>query len=76
MHGLKETFEGQVDFFDLNIDDASLNTLRQDHKINGRSQYVLLSPDGEPLRIWYGPLDARSMEAQVTAILRDNGYEN
>lgn len=74
MHGLKETFEGQVDFFDLNIDDASLNQLRQSHKINGRSQYVLLAPDGEVLRIWFGPLDAGSMEAQFNATLRDNGY--
>jgi len=72
--GLKETFEGRVDFFDLDIDDASLNKLRQAHNVNGRSQYVLLAPDGEILRIWFGPLDAGSMEAQVSATLRDNGY--
>ena len=74
MNGLKDTFEGQIDFFDLDIDDASLTQLRQSHKINGRSQYVLLAPDGEILRIWFGPLDPSSMEAQVAATLRDNGY--
>lgn len=74
MNGLKDTFEGQVDFFDLDIDDASLNNLRQSHKINGRSQYVLLAPDGEVLRIWFGPLDASSMEAQFASILEENGY--
>ena len=74
MNGLKETFEGQVDFFDLDIDDASLNQLRQTHRINGRSQYVLLAPDGEILRTWFGPLDADSTEAQLSAVLRDNGY--
>lgn len=73
--GLKSTFEGQVDFFDLDIDDPELDKLRQEQRINNRSHYILLAPDGETvLRQWFGPLDAGSMEAQVAAVLRDNGY--
>ena len=75
MDGLKSTFEGQIDFFDLDIDDPDLTTLRQEQGINNRSHYILLAPDGETvLRQWFGPLDINSMEAQVTAVLRDNGY--
>lgn len=72
--GLKETYASQLDFFDLNIDDASLNQLRQANNITNRSQYVLLAPDGTILRQWFGPLDSSSMEAQIAAVLRDNGY--
>ena len=75
VNGLKRTFEGQVDFFDLDIDDPDLDALRQAQRINNRSHYILLAPDGETvLRQWFGPLDASSMEAQLTAVLRDNGY--
>ncbi len=75
MDGLKSTFEGQVDFFDLDIDDPELDKLRQEQRINNRSHYILLAPDGETvLRQWFGPLDPGSMEAQVAAVLRDNGY--
>ena len=74
MDGLKGTFEGEVDFFDLDIDDASLNDLRRDKGISGRSQYVLLAPDGETvLQQWFGPLSP-STDEQIAGILKDNGY--
>lgn len=73
--GLKGTFEGRVDFFDLNVDNSAIEKLRQEKRINGRSHYILLAPDGETvLRQWFGPLDRNSMEAQVAALLEENGY--
>ncbi|MEM9775627.1 MAG: hypothetical protein AAF902_13685 [Chloroflexota bacterium] len=74
MNGLKGTFQGRVDFFDLDIDDASVDALRRELDINNRSHYILLAPDGETvLREWFGPLNS-TMNAQVTAILEENGY--
>ena len=75
MDGLKGTFQGRVDFFDLDIDDASVDALRKQLNVNQRSHYILLAPDGETvLRQWFGPLDSGSMNAQVSAILEENGY--
>ena len=74
VNGLKGTFQGRVDFFDLNIDDPAIDALRNELQINNRSHYILLAPDGETvLRQWFGPLNS-SMNEQVTAILEENGY--
>ncbi|MEM8857111.1 MAG: hypothetical protein AAGD96_02245 [Chloroflexota bacterium] len=75
MNGLKGTFQGRVDFFDLDVDDASADGARSQLNVNQRSHYILLAPDGETiLRQWFGPLDINSMDAQVSALLEENGY--
>ncbi len=70
MNGLKTTFEGQVDFFDLNIDDPSLDGLREEFDISGRSQYILVDANGNVVRRWFGPLNP-TITQEVNALLEE-----
>jgi len=68
VNGVKNEFAGQVDFFDLNIDDPSLDGLRTEFDISGRSQYILLDSNGEVVRRWFGPLSP-SLDQELQALL-------
>ena len=69
MSGLKETFEDQVEFIDLDWDDRSLNDIRQQLGITDRTQYVLVNSDGEIVQRWYGILNEGSVENDIESLL-------
>lgn len=68
MNGLKNEFAGQVDFFDLNIDDPGLDGLRTEFDISGRSQYLLVDGNGEIVRRWFGPISP-TINQEVQALI-------
>lgn len=73
MNGIKGAQAGRVDFFDLDWDDKSLDSVRGQFEISGRSQYVLLDADGTVLRRWFGPLNS-TLSVEIDAVLAEAGY--
>lgn len=69
MHRLEEQFSDRVDFVWLNIDDSTTLPMRQQYDIVARSQYVLVAPDGSPVKRWFGYLDEASVAAEIEAYL-------
>lgn len=67
MHGLENTFKGQVDFIHLNIDFQETLPARERFGIVQRSQYVLADAAGNVLQRWIGFLD----EGTVTTYIRE-----
>lgn len=67
MHGLENTFKGQVDFIHLNIDFQETLSARERFGIVQRSQYVLADAAGNVLQRWIGFLD----EGGVTTYIRE-----
>ena len=74
VYGARTHFAGRVDIFDLNWDNTHLDQIRHDFNITGRSQYVLISPTGEVIKHWYGPLPSTFIH-DMDAILADAGFQ-
>lgn len=70
MDGLQESFAGRVNFVFLDWDDKSLNDIRTNLSITDRSQYVLVSADGNILQRWFGYLYEEQMVEEIEAFLQ------
>ena len=68
--GLEETFAEQVEFVMLDWDDKSLDDIRQQVGITGRTQYALVDPDGNILKQWYGILNEEAVEDEITTLIK------
>lgn len=69
MSGLQDTFEGQVNFIRLDWDDSSLDGTRRELGITDRTHYVLVNPDGEIVKRWFGILDEGQVESEIESFL-------
>lgn len=70
MSGLEETFEGQVDFIMLNWDDSSFSDTRQKLGITDRAQYLLVDPDGNVVKRWYGLLNEGAVKSEIMELIK------
>lgn len=66
---LKAEFRDQIEFIDLNIDDKSLDPIREKYLITGRTQYVLVDTNDEVVKRWFGPLDFAMVYEQIESYL-------
>ncbi len=69
MSGLEDTFDGRVEFVELDYEDPSLNDQRQALGITDRTQYVLADGDGNVLKRWYGLLSEGAVASEIEAII-------
>ena len=69
MNRLEEQYSDRVEFVWLNIDNSATLPMRQQYDIVGRSQYVLVGPDGSVVKRWFGYLDEASVAAEIDAYL-------
>ena len=54
VHGLEETYAGEIRFTYLDIDDPSTELFKQYFGYRYQPEYYLVGPDGEVLNVWYG----------------------
>lgn len=71
VNGLKRQFGDQIEFLDLDIDDRSLDDFRRQYGISGRTQYVLLDEQGQPVMRWFGPLDEEQLRADLAGFVAE-----
>ncbi|MCA9947206.1 MAG: hypothetical protein KC449_27190 [Anaerolineales bacterium] len=69
MDRLEREFEGEIEFFVLNVDLAIARRYMDEYAIRSRSTYVLLDGNGEEVTRWSGPLDEDQVSAQLAAFL-------
>ena len=69
MSGLEQEFGDLIEFVLLDVDDRSLDPIREHYGITGRTQYVLVDENDEIIRRWYGPLSRQSVAADLQAFL-------
>lgn len=69
MSGLEDTFEGRVEFVLLDVDDDSLDDIRDQLGITNRTQYVLVDGEGTVLMRWFGILSESAVEDEIDAII-------
>ncbi|MEM7345243.1 MAG: hypothetical protein AAF485_13470, partial [Chloroflexota bacterium] len=65
MHRLKEAYGDQIDFFVLDVDDATTEEVRLQYGLRNRSHYVLIDPEGKPIRLWAGHLNEEAVFAEL-----------
>ncbi len=74
MNGLHANLGERVDFINLNIDNPDHSVTRAAYGLAGRSTYKLISPDGEVLRTWAGPLQLDVVTSEIEALLAERGF--
>ena len=74
MNGLHSNFGERVDFINLNIENPDHNVTRANFGLSGRSVYKLISPDGEVLRTWAGPLDLATVSGEMEQLIAELGF--
>ncbi len=74
MNGLHSTFGERLDFINLNVDNPDHNATRANFGLAGRSTYKLISPDGDVIRTWAGPLNLDTVSGEVEQILTELGF--
>lgn len=72
MHRLEAKYGDQIEFVWLNIDDGSTLAMRQQYDIVSRSQYVLVSADGQAVRKWFGYLSEAEVAQALDALLAES----
>lgn len=70
---LKAEFGEQIVFVDLDIDDRSLNGIRQSYGISDRSQYLLVDENNTVIQWWFGPLSEADVQNALTNFLAQEG---
>lgn len=73
MNRLEEEFGEQITFVDLDIDDRSLNGIRQQYGISGRSQYLLVDESNTVIQRWFGPLSEADVQTALADFIVDTG---
>lgn len=73
MNRLKAEFGEQIVFVDLDIDDRSLNGIRQSYGISDRSQYLLVDENNTVIQWWFGPLSEADVQNALTNFLAQEG---
>lgn len=53
----------------LDWDDPSLDGTREQLGITDRTQYVLVDPDGNVVKRWYGILSEETVETEIEALI-------
>ena len=69
MHGLEQKYRDQIEFYVLDVDLAESKPYFEEYAINGRSTYILLSPAGEELKRWIGPLSEDQMRREIEGLV-------
>lgn len=62
-------YGSEVAFFHLDVDMPAGDSARSTYSITGRSQYILLGPDGAEAQRWFGPLSFEAVSAEIDALL-------
>ena len=64
-------YSDRIDFFVLDVDRSDSAGYMEQYYMRSRSTYVLLDPQGETVGFWVGPLDSKSMIAQLDSLLAE-----
>lgn len=59
-----------MDFVALDLDDRSLNDVRQQLGITAQAQYLLVNADGEIVARWFGVIDQARVETEIETWLQ------
>jgi len=67
---LETAFGDQVTFVHLNVDNPEARETLRQFGIRGRSQYLLVAPDGTILQHWFGPISHKeeAIAAELKAV--------
>ncbi len=57
MNRLRASYDGQVEFIELDVDDPASRPMRDQYGLVAQAQYVLADADGAPLQKWFGYID-------------------
>ena len=68
---LEDQFGDQVEFVHLNVDAAHARDRLAEFGVRGRSQYLLVTTNGEVLNHWFGPIGhlEEAMAAEITTAI-------
>ena len=69
MDRLEQQFEGQVDFFHLDVDLPETREVRHTYGLTRRSQYALVDAEGNVIQTWIGPLNEAAVLADIEQFL-------
>lgn len=76
MDGLETRFEDRIDFFHLDVDDATPRTVADRFDIRGHTQYVLIDAEGKVLRRWFSYLDQENVTTEIEETLASLETQN
>ena len=69
MSRLEASYLDQVDFIHIDWDDSDSDPVLQYFGIFNRSNYLLLTPEGEVIFRWFGPLSETAVRDQIDLAL-------
>ncbi len=69
MNRLKEDYDGQVEFIELDVDDPGTGPMRDQYGLVAQAQYVLADADGAPLQKWFGYIDENDIAGAFDGVL-------
>lgn len=69
MNRLRTDYAGQVEFFELDVDNPDTRAMRDRYGLVAQAQYVLADASGEPLQKWFGLLREGEMIAAFDGVL-------
>jgi hypothetical protein len=74
VHGLEETYEGEIEFYYLDIDNQATDGFKQYFGYRYQPEFYLIGPEGEVLNVWYGAVTPEAfMSAFDEAIAAQTG---
>lgn len=69
VHGLEETYQGEIDFIYLNIDDPATDEAKLKYGFRVQPHFILLNADGEIVQQWFGYNSPNVFEEAFDALL-------
>ncbi len=69
VHGLEAEYDQRVQFIYLDIDDPQTDPLKTELGFRYHPHFLLLSPKGDILQQWVGPVDADRFREVFNSVL-------
>lgn len=71
VHGLENTYNGQIEFVKYNIDDPNSDAAKEQYGFRYQPYFLLLNGNGEVINQWNGAVTAEEFEQAFAGVLEN-----